>query len=642
MADDIPTRLPRLSLALLSSAALGYEILLTRLFAIIQWHHFAYMIISLALLGYGASGTFVSLTQRRLLPYFARIYPFCLAAFGMSAIACYLGVQQISFHPDELLWAPQQAGRLLVIYLLLALPFFFAATGIVLALTRYREFVSQLYAMDLLGAGVGSLGVIGLLFLVHPMTALQLIAALGVLAALVACYELATRPRTLVIALAPLLVLPFILPTTWLNLTVSPYKALAQALHITGTQVVAQRSSPLGLLTVVDSPQVPWHHAPGLSIHATQGPPEQLALFTDGDAMTVLDQGTEDIARFAYLDQMTSALPYHLQTPAQVLVLGAGGGSEVRQARYHGVDAIDAVELNPQRIQLAEDTFGAFTGRLYTQPGVQLHLDEARGFVAGSDTRWDLIQLALLDSFAASSAGLYALSESYLYTTEAIQTYLAHLNPGGYLAISRWVKLPPRDTLKLFATTVAALKSNGVKNIEQRLVLIRGWQTSTLLIKHGAYTVVELAAMKAFCKARGFDLAYYPGMQRDEANRYNILREPYFFDAAQALLGEQSAAFLARYKFDLTPATDDRPYFFPFLQVASVTGVDTTERRRWYESVGGRLSGAGGDAGAGAGSQPYPDSTSPVVRASTSKHRHASETAGIAVFRRHRSWLSVS
>lgn len=566
MVAQPPQRLPRLSLALLSAAALGYEILLTRLFAIIQWHHFAYMIISLALLGYGASGSVVFLAQRRLLKHFKLIYPLCLAAFGISALGCYLLAQLIPFHPDELLWAPWQMARLLLIYLLLALPFFFAATAIALTLTRHRDAVSQLYAMDLLGAGVGSLGVIGLLFAAQPITALQWIAALGPLAAFISCYELTTRPRVTAAAMLALGLALFVLPGSWLHLAVSPYKALAQALNISGTRVVTERSSPLGLLTVVDSPLVPWRHAPGLSIHATQAPPPQLALFTDADAMTALTKQVDDISRLDYLDQMTSALPYHLQQPQRVLVLGAGGGAEVLQARYHAANSIDAVELNPQIIDLAEHEFGAFTGRLYSQPGVHVHLDEARGFVAASRERWDLIQLALLDSFAASSAGLYALSENYLYTTEAIREYLAHLNPGGLLAITRWVKLPPRDTLKLLATAVAVLEAAGVEDPGQRLVLIRGWQTSTLLIKNGSYQAEELAALRTFCVSRGFDPGYYPGMGRDEANRYNILRESYFFDAAQALLGGRGADFLERYKFDLTPASDDRPYFFHFFK----------------------------------------------------------------------------
>lgn len=556
-------RLPRISLLLLSASALGYEILLTRLFAIVQWHHFAYMVISLALLGYGASGSFVSIARERLLPHFRLVYPACLAGFGISAVGCYLLAQQVPFHPDELLWTLDQAGRLLLIYLLLALPFFFAATGIALALTHHRSAVSQLYAMDLLGAAAGSLAVIALLFAFPPMTALRLLGAAALLAAVVGGLECGTRRRA---ALVPLVLLAGLLavPDAWLQLQLSPYKGLSQALNLPGSRILAQRSNPLGHLTVVDSPAIPWRHAPGLSLLADSAPPRQLAVFTDGEGMTALNRHSDEPAGLRYLDQLTSALPYHLGAPRRVLLLGAGTGIDLLQARYHQIPRLDAVELNPQLVELVQGRFGDFSGRPFSQQGVELHLGEARGFVADSAARWDLIQIALLDSFAASSAGLYALNESYLYTEQALTEYLAHLAPGGQLAITRWVKLPPRDNLKLLATAATVLQRSGVADPAQHLVMIRSWQTATLLIRNGPYGSDDIARLRQFCAARGFDLVHYPGIQREEANRRNILREPYFFDAAQALLLGDGERWLRDYKFDLTPATDDRPYFFHF------------------------------------------------------------------------------
>ena len=177
-------RPPFLSVALISAAALGYEILLMRLFSISQWHHFAWMIISLALLGYGASGTFISLAHRLLLPRFNTVYPLNLLLFGIASVGCYLAAQQVPFNAEEILWEWRQSLYLLALYLLHAVPFFFAANGIALALARYRDAVSLTYAADLLGAGLGGLTVIALLFLLLPHTALKVIAMLGLLAAL--------------------------------------------------------------------------------------------------------------------------------------------------------------------------------------------------------------------------------------------------------------------------------------------------------------------------------------------------------------------------------------------------------------------------------------------------------------------------
>jgi hypothetical protein len=138
--------------------------------------------------------------------------------------------------------------------------------------------------------------------------------------------------------------------------------------------------------------------------------------------------------------------------------------------------------------------------------------------------------------------------------------------PGGYLAISRWIKLPPRDTLKLVATAVAALKAVGITAPGERLALIRGWQTSTLLVKNGVFTADELTRLQDFCRTRAFDTAWYPGMPADAANRVNVFDQPYFYQAAAALTGTEGPAFMDRYKFDITPATDDRPYFFHFFK----------------------------------------------------------------------------
>ncbi len=560
------TRPPWYSIALLSATSLAYELLLLRLFSIIQWHHFAYMIISLALLGYGASGAILSLTSHRLLPRFAVAYISNAALFGLSTIGCYLIAQQISFNPEELLWDLDQPLRLFLIYLSLTLPFFFVANCIGLTLFRYRGEISGVYCADLLGASIGSLGIVILLFLVFPATALQVLGCLGIAAAALAWWELKHPPRRAAIVLMLASLIPWFLPDDWLSLNTSPYKGLNQTLQISGSRVIDEYSSPLGLITVMESPQIPLRYAPGLSLNATGEPPQQLALFTDADAMTVITAHTDKREHLAYLDQISSALPYHIVKPEQILILGAGGGTDVLQANYHGAGQIDAVELNPQIVQLVRQDYSDFAGGIYTAENIDVHIDEARGFISGSNQHYDLIQIASMDSFGASSAGLYSLSENYLYTVQALREYLAHLNHDGILAISRWIKLPPRDTLKLFATAVDALRQSGIDEPDKRLILIRGWQTSTLLIKNGNFSDAQINTIKKFCEARSFDTAYYPGITIAETNQYNILAEPYFYQGAQALLGEKAASYIDDYKFNLQPSSDNQPYFFHFFK----------------------------------------------------------------------------
>jgi SAM-dependent methyltransferase len=553
------------AIALLSATALAYEVLLTRLFAIIQWHHFSSMIISLALLGYGASGSFLTLLVDRVQQRFAAFFSGNAVGFALSAVGSFLIAQQLPFNALEIGWDWRQLAYLLFLYLLLAIPFFCVANCFGLALLCYGKQIHRIYAFDLTGAGAGALGVILLLFAVRPATALLIVGALGLSAAGIALLTSGWW-RWGLVGILGLLSLLACIPARWTALHLSDYKGLSQALRVTGAEVVAERSSPLGWVTVVRNRQVPFRYAPGLSLSATALPPEQLGLFSDGEALGAISRFTGRPEELAYLDYLTSALPYHWLSHPQVLVLGAGGGSDVLQAIAHGARRVDAVELNPQVVELVRHDFGDFAGGLFDRADVQVHIAEARGFVAGSAERYDLIQVALLDTFSTAAVGLYALSESYLYTVEAFTQYLRHLNPGGLLAVTRWLQSPPRDSLKLLATAITALERLGVTDPGQRLVLIRGWKTATLVVKNGAFNPEEMAVVKAFCRERSFDPAWYPGIQPAEVNRFNVLERPYLYEGAVALLGPARAAFLDRYKFDVRPATDDRPYFFRFFK----------------------------------------------------------------------------
>jgi spermine/spermidine synthase len=569
----LPQRPPYFSVALLSALSLAYEILLMRLFSIIQWHHYAYMMIALALLGYGMSGTFIALGQRYLLPRFRGIYIACLLFFGLSAVLCFIAAQAIPFNGEEILWDGRQTYYLAAIFLLLTIPFFFAASAICLVLMYFKENAAQVYAVDLIGAGAGGLGIVLLLFVLFPQTALLVIGCAGLIAAMIAGWELQVDKQFWLVSGVIVLIAIISMGNRSLELTASPYKSMQQLLRVSGTHIIAERASPLGLLSVVSSDDIPLRHAPGMSLNAIQEPLPQLGLFTDGDNMTVITQAPEQRERLGYLDQMTSALPYHLKQAKRVLILGAGGGAEILQANYHHAAQIDAIELNPQVIDLVENQFNEFSGALYQQKNVELHIGEARGILSRNNHIYDLIQLALLDAFNASTSGLYALTESYLYTTEALQLYLQKLDKDGYLAITRWIKIPPRDTLKLFATAIDALKNIGSEAPEKQLVLIRSWQTSTLVIKNGIFNTEELNAVQTFCAARSFDLAYTPTITEDQVNRYNKLRQPVFYQAAVALFGDQREQFLQQYKFNLEPASDDRPYFHHFFKWSTLPEI---------------------------------------------------------------------
>jgi spermidine synthase len=552
---------------LVSASAIAYEILLMRILTIVQWHHFAWMIISLALLGYGASGTAIALGRKWLEPRFE-------AGFSVSALLCSITMiasldlaQRVPFNALEIVWNPQQFLYLAAIYLLFMLPFFLAANCIGLALLCRRKLVEKIYFTDLLGAGLGALLLIGLLFLLRPLQASILLAFLALAASVVMARGVPSR-RLLTTAQSAwaLLLSILVLVPGWYGLRISEFKGLSQALQVVDSRVLAESSSPLGLLSVVESPRVPFRHAPGLSFNTPHLPPDQLAVFTDGDSVSVITRYDGETEALAWLGDTTAALPYQLLENPRVIILGAGAGSDVLLALYRDASRIDAVELNPGMTEMAGGRFRDFAGPVFDDPRVATHIGEARGFMAASAERYDLVQIGLLDSFGASGAGIQALNENYLYTVEAIGAYLEHLAPGGVLAITRWLKVPPRDSLKLAATVIEALRRSGIAEPETRIAVVRSWNTVTLLARNAAFTANEISSLKDFARTRYFDMAWYPGMSAAEANRYNQLDAPWLFEGLRALLGPESGLFIDRYKFHISPASDDRPYFFHFFK----------------------------------------------------------------------------
>jgi hypothetical protein len=575
------------SLLLLSAASLAYELALMRAFSLTLWHHFAYMVISIALLGFGASGTFLSLWWRRGRNA-ERSFGLFAFLFALSIPVCFAAAQRIPFDPTLLLWDRRQLLVLGGFYLVFFLPFFLAATAVGLLLIERARQAPRVYFYNLLGSGLGSLLLVIFLYLVPPERAVLAIYAVALTAVvlLLPAFSHRTQALTLLLLVGFFYFLHFV---DAMHIRISPYKSLSLNLELPEAEILEQRFSPLGRVDVLRSPA--FRYAPGLSLADRATPPPQLALFIDAEsagALTAYDGRRQPLE---FLDWTTAAAPYHLLArpgDARVLILGAGGGTDLLLARYHDVGHIDAVEINPQIVSLVRKDFADFTGGLYRLPGVDVHVQEARAFLEGlprdqaPDRQLDVIQVSLLDSLAASTAGVHALNESYLYTVEALARATDHLSPDGSLAITRWLTMPPRDAPKLFATAVVALEDRGL-DPTPRLALIRSWATYTLLVKRVPFTPEEIAALQAFCQERLFDLAYYPGITAEEANRFTHLAQPYYFDAAREILagGSRRAAFLRDYPFNLAPATDDRPDFSHFFRWRALPILLRTYGRQW-------------------------------------------------------------
>src|SRR4030067_3615649 len=228
-------RPPFIAIGLLSACVLAYEVLLTRLFSIVLWHHVAYMIISAAMLGYGASGTMLTLLKEKIASHFGAVYVMSAAALAVLMPAAFLLAQHIPFNPLELLWDKTKPAKLLAVYLLMMLPFFCGGLGIGLVFSHFGKQAGRIYVFDIFGAGAGSLGVIVVLFLVPPPQVLTALMALALLAAAIAVAELKLRPKWLMESFAGLAVLAAV-AMPGIQVQPSAHKDLSQAMNIAGAR----------------------------------------------------------------------------------------------------------------------------------------------------------------------------------------------------------------------------------------------------------------------------------------------------------------------------------------------------------------------------------------------------------------------
>lgn len=568
---------PLSTIFLLSASALAYEVLLVRLFSIIHWHHFAFMVISIALLGYGASGSMITVFRSSLLQRYGSVIVFNAVLFGLSTIACFVAVQNMPFNALEILWDTSQWQRLFMSYLLLTLPFFFVANVIALTMARFSDRIALVYGVDLIGAGIGAIAILMLLQFYPPAAALRILGVLGLAAGMLAARNLACLGRMLVSSLLALLAVVLLFaPTDWLELHLSEYKGLEQVLLIKGTSHLQRQTNAISQVDVVESRDIPFRNAPGMSLLSPAGPPEQLAVFRDGDEMTTIDRYA-DKASLAYQDYMSSVLPYHVHdAPRKVLVLGSSTGNELLQAALHNASRIDAVEPDTLLTSLINREYADYFGWNQFRERVRVHTISARGFAAHSRDQYDIIVTGVPGGSSGGAAGVHALATSYNFTIEALQQYIDLLEPDGLLSMTFWTSTPPRGNLRLFANAVEALKRQGFEQPGNSMAWIRSWNTATLLIRNGAFTTDELQHIRDFSTARAFDLAWLPDIRESEVNRFQLLEQPIYYLAARALLSSTSQDFIDNYKYNIGSVNDDNPYFnntFKWSSLSEMLGI---------------------------------------------------------------------
>ena len=554
---------------LVSAATLLFEIALTRIFAVTQGYHFAFLAISLALLGFGASGTALALVPGLASRDIRPVVAGAGLLFAVTSTGGLYATNVLPFDAYTLLWEPSQLAYLALYYLALAVPFFFAGSIVGACLAKHPSRAGVLYGANLVGAGIGCL--LSVLFPLVVGSAGSVVAA-GVIAlagaAAMAGREL-RRPAWLVPGVLGIAAVAAAVVLGVTELRLSPYKAVSQALRHEGAAKVWSEWNAFSLVEVIESGSI--HAAPGLSFAYQGRLPPQTALAVDGDNLSPMSAVSPEQAAFA--EYLPTSLVYRLsrqvrpdlvEGPGQpsTLVIEPGGGLDVLTALRNGAGSVTAVISNPLVVEAVGEQFAGHAAGILGRSGVTVVEEGARSYLSRTDERFGVIQVSLADSFRPVLAGAYGVSENYLYTVEAFESYYRRLGPGGFLSVTRWAQTPPSEGVRVVSVAVDALERQGVEPGDH-IAVIRSLQTITLIVKRDPLDDGDIDAVRGFADSLQYDLVYHPGIAAEDLNRFSVHPTPAYHVTVSAILDTSAREGLyAGYSHDISPVTDDRPFYF--------------------------------------------------------------------------------
>ncbi len=556
---DQPERISPVSLVgvlLIAMALLMLELVLTRIFSVTIYYHFAFMAVSLALLGTAVSGVWVYVMpawfSKARYTIQSPIAALLFAATCSIALIVYLS---IPFIPGAS-W-----GELLkttIIYLALAVPFFFGGLCISLPLSHFPKQVSRIYFFDLIGASLGCLLTIPVLNIFGGPSAILFVAVLGGISALLMSFATIKRSIRTISALGSLFfagLLIFNLITNAINVSYAKGEVEPKKYY--------ERWNTFSRIVVIDPPKdtLPvW----GLSKAYNESLPNFYLMNIDAQAGTPIIQFNGDYNSLRYLRWDVSTVVHTLKQNAKQLVIGMGGGKDILAGLLFNQKEITGVEINPDIINAVKGQFGDFSGHFYNDPRVKVVQDEGRTFLTQSGEKYDIIQASLIDSWAATSAGAFVLTENSLYTKEAFKIYWDHLNDGGMVTMSRfYLGDRPDETMRLLTLSMDTWKDQGVADPRQNIVVMFSDGIATVLLKKGpGFTRDEISALEKRTDQYGFSLLYAPGAAVRGPVGTEVRAQP----IQQLMKNPDFTSFVKNYPLDISPPTDNRPFFFHTLR----------------------------------------------------------------------------
>jgi hypothetical protein len=558
-----------LALGSVTAATLMLQIIETRIISVISWYHLAFFVISIAMFGLTAGAVSVYLRRERFRPE-QLSYDLAMAALAFALTTDLAMLVQLT-----LVTGASPSLTSLVAWtefaLCLAVPFFFSGVVVSLALTRSPYAIGQVYGADLIGAAIGCIGVLALLNVTSGPSAVLWVGGLIALAALgFAGSGLGALPKSTSLG-SKLFRYRRSIVTGCLLLaianTLTPYGVRLTIIkdHLEGPIDLAyDRWNSFSRITVSRSETVPptmFGASPRLP-HSTI---EQRALNIDGGAGTALYRFDGILGNLGFLRYDVTNLAYAIPDLKTGAVIGVGGGRDVLSQRLFGLSDVTGVEINPIIIDVLERQFSGYTA-IATLDGVKFEVDEARSWFARTPRSFDVIQMSLIDTWAATGAGAFTLTENGLYTVEAWQRFLDRLNPSGLFTVSRWYAPGEvNETGRLVSLAVATLLASGAAEPRRHLFLAAAGEVATLIVTKSPLSPAALRALQDAAKANEFTVLLSPDSSAPSAVLEKIVSA-----TDRRMLDRATTGFY----LDLTPPTDARPFFFNQLRFATLFDAD--------------------------------------------------------------------
>jgi hypothetical protein len=536
---------------LVAAATLMMEIALVRLFSVTMWYHFSFMIISIALFGFGASGAFLTVFRKFFEKDVRRSASIISILFSVLSIIALLVISRYSLDPFRIMDDPGAMLRLSASYTVLTLPFLVSGLCTGLLLSTMPAHVGAIYFFNLFGSSAGCLAVVFAIPLLAPSGTIVLAAVMGALAAFFFIGFQNRKMAAVVLIFAVMEIFFLAKVNSLISFRVAPSKTMIRDMAETKQKPAFSTWNVISRLDVMEAKGR--YYAPGFAGGLGREKfPDQAFIYIDADAIAPITNFEKAKQHADLFLRIPASVVYRLKPNPSVCIIGSGGGFDVLTSLLTTQPKhITAVEINPDIARIVKEDYGNYSGRIYDLPNVTLRIAEGRTFIRNNTQVYDVIQLSLVDTWAAILSGAYSLSENYLYTKEAFTDYIGHLSRGGILTVTRWFTLPPNETLRLLSLAVSALENIGIPYPERNLVFLRSGPAAVLLVKRQAFDGTELSKIQEICKTSGFSILYAPDRKDD-----NIF---YRF-----LLAENKNSFYAQYPFRVEPSTDDKPFFFHF------------------------------------------------------------------------------